>query len=427
VGPSQVPNQSQDRGQNSGRSFGARIGLAGAIAILLVAGLGGGVILDRSVLAAPASGTAATVTIADQADFSILGQAWQIIQTKYVGIASLDKTKLLEATIDGLVAGTGDTGHTRYLLPAELAIQDAILKGSIVGIGVRIDLTSGAFVVRQAFAGSPAAAAGMKAGDLIVSVDGQATKGLSIDDLSTLVRGPVGSTVTIGITRAGKPQKLAIVRASITVPAVDWAFVPGTKVADLLLSDFSTGASAQLASAISAAGAGKATGLILDLRGNPGGFVDEAVGITSQFLSAGIVYQTRDGSGAITTTPVKPGVSATDLPLVVLVDATSASSSEIVAGALQDAGRAKIVGVTTAGTGTVLNEFPLSDGSALFVGTAEWLTRAGRQIWHHGIVPDLVVPLAKGGLPIAPATFSSAKLTADAQLSAAVGLLTGKP
>ncbi len=129
--------------------------------------------------------------------------------------------------------------------------------------------------------------------------------------------------------------------------------------------------------------------IVLDLRGNPGGYVNEAVGVASQFLKSGIVYIERNADGDETSHQVSPDGVATDLPLVVLVDGNTASSSEIVSGALQDAGRAKIVGETTFGTGTVLGEFALSDGSALRVGTVEWLTPDGRRIWHEGIAPDV--------------------------------------
>ncbi len=141
---------------------------------------------------------------------------------------------------------------------------------------------------------------------------------------------------------------------------------------------------------------------MLDLRGNPGGFVNEAVGIASQFLRSGDVYVERDADGNETHHPVTPDGVAYDLPLVVLVDAGTASSAEILSGALQDAGRAQIIGDKTFGTGTVLGEFPLSDGSALRIGTVEWLTPKGRVIWHEGIVPDVTVDRAADVAMVTP-------------------------
>ncbi len=169
--------------------------------------------------------------------------------------------------------------------------------------------------------------------------------------------------------------------------------------------------------------------LVLDLRGNPGGYVSEADAVASQFLASGIVFIERDAEGKETPHPVKPGGVATDLPLVVLVDAGTASSAEIVSGALQDAGRAQVIGITTFGTGTVLGEFPLSDGSALRVGTVEWLTPDGRRIWHEGITPDVVVERASDVPPLDP--IDVGKLTPaqvdeikDPQLARGLSLVT---
>jgi carboxyl-terminal processing protease len=169
--------------------------------------------------------------------------------------------------------------------------------------------------------------------------------------------------------------------------------------------------------------------VVLDLRGNPGGNVNEAVVIVSQFLSSGLVYIERNAADERTEHPVSSGGVATDLPLVVLVNGNSASSSEIVAGALQDAGRAKIVGETTYGTGTVLGEFDLSDGSALRIGTVE--TPDGRRIWHEGIAPDVPVALGEGVVPLTPddvraLTAAAAASLTDPQLARAVELVSAE-
>ena len=170
---------------------------------------------------------------------------------------------------------------------------------------------------------------------------------------------------------------------------------------------------------------------MLDLRGNPGGYVNEAVGVASQFLDTGLVYIERDADGNETRHDVSPDGVATDLPLVVLVDGNTASSSEIVSGALQDAGRAKVVGETTYGTGTVLGEFVLSDGSALRVGTVEWLTPEGRRIWHEGIAPDVSVTQpedAEGLTPDDVADLTEAELgeMTDVQLARALELVASE-
>jgi carboxyl-terminal processing protease len=205
--------------------------------------------------------------------------------------------------------------------------------------------------------------------------------------------------------------------------------VPGTKTADIRIEEFSKGVTDDLKGALLAAKEAGATAVVLDLRDNPGGYVDEAIGVASVFIASGTVYEERDATGTVKAVPVKAGERATDIPLVVLVNVGSASASEIVSGALQDAGRAKVYGQTTFGTGTVLNEFGLSDGSALLVGTVEWLTPKGRQIWHHGIIPDATVALPADGHVLTPddiKTSGASAVTAanDAQVKAAVDFIS---
>ena len=169
---------------------------------------------------------------------------------------------------------------------------------------------------------------------------------------------------------------------------------------------------------------------MLDLRDDPGGYVDEAVGVTSVFVEDGVVYEERDASGKSNPVPVRDGERATKLPLAVLINLGAASAAEIVSGAIQDAGRGKLYGQTTFGTGTVLNEFDLSDGSAVLVGTQEWLTPKGRQIWHHGISPDVTVALPTGSSILTPDEIhadgaAAVKKADDTQLAAAVTALAG--
>jgi carboxyl-terminal processing protease len=166
------------------------------------------------------------------------------------------------------------------------------------------------------------------------------------------------------------------------------------------------------------------------LRNNPGGLLDQAVGGASQFLTSGTVLQERDASGAVAAVNVKAGGVATDLPMVSLIDGGTASAAEIVAGALQDAGRSKLVGQTSFGTGTVLNEFPLSDGSAILLATEEWLTPKGRVIWHKGIQPDVQIALPSSATPLLPSSIQGMTQaqflqSTDQQLLTAVSLLTG--
>ena len=218
-------------------------------------------------------------------------------------------------------------------------------------------------------------------------------------------------------------------RADVAVAPVSWTLVPGTKTAFIRLDQFSAGAADNLKSVLGDVKKAGADRIILDLRGNPGGYVNEADAVASQFLKSGVVFIERGADGQETKHEVASGGLATDVPLVVLVDGGTASSAEIVTGALQDNGRAQIVGVKTFGTGTVLGEFPLSDGSALRVGTVEWLTPDGHQIWHQGITPNVVVERASDVAALDPDSVSKltaaqvAKLT-DPQLARGLSLVT---
>ncbi len=400
----------------------AVIGLALALTFSVGIGVGN--------LALPAVGVVGWTTPApsDGGQFGLIGQAWDILHTKYVGASQLDDTKLVYGAIDGLTQAVGDTGHTSFLTPDERAARASDLSGSYVGIGVRIDTASdGLPLVVGVFKGGPAEAAGVTTGDEIVSVDGRSTAGHTIDDVVTWVRGEAGTTVVLTVQHEPNDtqREISIVRASVAVAPVSWAMVPGTHTALIRLDQFSTGAADDLKAALTEARDAGADRLVLDLRGNPGGYVNEADAVASQFLSSGVVFIERDAAGNETTHPVASGGVATDLPLVVLVDGGTASSSEIVSGALQDAGRATIIGVQTFGTGTVLGEFPLSDGSALRVGTVEWLTPSGREIWHQGITPDVTVARANDVAPLDPSevgkmTAAQVKALTDPQLARAL-------
>ena len=364
-------------------------------------------------------------------EFGLIREAWDTLHKEYVARDQLDDRTLVYGAINGLTEAVGDTGHTSFLTPEERAARAQDLSGSYVGIGVRIDPSDdGRPIVVGVFDGSPAAKAGVRVGDIITEVDGKTTTGHDMDEVAGWVRGEPGTTVKI-VVRNGvdaPDRTYTITRAAVPITSVTWTLVPGTRTAMLRLESFSNGSADEVVSALKEIQKAGADRLVLDLRGNPGGYVNEAVGIASQFLRSGDVYVERDADGNETHHPVSPNGIAYDLPLVVLVDAGTASSAEILSGALQDDGRAQIIGVKTFGTGTVLGEFPLSDGSALRIGTVEWLTPKGRVIWHEGIVPDVAVERATDVAMVTPdqlKTMTPAAVDAikDGQLARALSVV----
>jgi carboxyl-terminal processing protease len=413
--------------------------LRGALlAVVLVATFGAGIGVGRIDLSGPSAppngaptGAGPSGSATPEQEFDLIRQAWDDIHQNYVAASTLDDRALAYGAIDGLTEAVGDTGHTAFLTPEDRAANSSALSGSYVGIGVEVDTTdAGLPLIVGVFRGSPADAAGLHSGDVVTAVDDRPTTGEDLDTVVSWIRGEAGTAVTLTIQPAdgGKIRDVRIVRADVKIEPVSWSMVAGTTTGMIRLEQFSTGAAAELRAAIGELKAAGADRLVFDLRGNPGGYVNEAVAVASEFLSSGTVYIERNAKGGEKASNVKPGGTATDIPLVVLVDGGTASAAEIVAGAIQDAGRAKIVGEQTFGTGTVLGEFPLSDGSALRIGTVEWLTPKGRVIWHAGIAPDVVVERAADLTPIVPddlRTMSAAEVRSlrDPQVKKALELV----
>jgi carboxyl-terminal processing protease len=251
----------------------------------------------------------------------------------------------------------------------------------------------GQVVIAEPFVGQPAAKAGLLREDVILSVDKKSLDGMSLYEAISLIRGPAGTIVVLTVARQGvdKPFDVSVVRARIETKVVDSKRLPGD-IGYVSLSDFSRGASSKIADAIRSLEAeGPLKGLILDLRDNPGGLLDEAGLVASQFIDKGTITIEREKGGKEQVLEAQPGGVALDVPLVVLVNRGSASASEIVAGAIKENGRGKLVGEQTFGKGTVQMPQTLSDGSELRVTIAEWLTPNKEQINGQGIVPDVVV------------------------------------
>jgi carboxyl-terminal processing protease len=400
-----------------------------ALVILsLLFGLADGIILDRVVLvqAAPAAPSGSAP------NFQLIQQAWDTIQKNYVDRTALKSQELTYGAISGMVDALGDTGHSRFLTPEMVRQENNFDQGQFEGIGADVEEKDGNLVIVAPIDGSPAQKAGLKPGDVIAKVNGQDISGLPLGQAVALILGPAGTKVTLTIydPSTNTTRDVNIVRAKIELNSVTWQRLPGTSIAHLRIAAFNSGVTKELETALTQMKQNGITGVILDLRSNPGGLLDEAVGTASQFLASGNALEVKDAQGKITPVPVKPGGLDTTMPMVVLVNQGTASAAEIVAAALQDAGRAQLVGETTFGTGTVLSRFGLPDGSALLIATEEWLTRNGRELWRHGVVPDVAVTLAPDATPLTPETernLTAAGLQAskDTQLLKAIQLLPG--
>jgi carboxyl-terminal processing protease len=406
------------------------LGILSIVLVILMLGLVGGVLLDRAVLSviAPPSGIPADAT----AEFQLMGEAWGVVHRVYVDQAALEPQVLTYGAIDGMVDALGDTGHSRFLTPQMVQQQHNFTEGEFEGIGAYVEMKDGHVVIAAPMDNSPAQRAGLRPGDVVLKVDGENTANLRLDEVVGRILGPAGTEVTLTIfdPRTGNTRDVTLERAKITIDNVTWQRLPGTTIAHVRIVAFSKGATQDLVETLAEIQQQELTGLILDLRSDPGGLLGEAVETASQFLESGNVLLEKDAQGQITSVPVQPGGQAVDVPMVVLIDQGTASAAEIVTGALQDAGRATVVGETTFGTGTVLQEFPLSDGSVLLLAVQEWLTPSGRVIWHQGLEPDVAVTLPSDAEPLIPRTerdLTAEQLrdSSDAQLLRALDLLTG--
>lgn len=314
------------------------------------------------------------------------------IRNGYVEELSTDV--LVDAAIAGMVDHLDE--HSRWMSPEEARSLEDDTDGEYEGIGIEVRLTDDRFVIWRVLSKGPAEFAGLNPGDQILTVDGESVHGLSLDDLATRLKGPRGEPVFLGILREGwiEPQEIPAVRDRIHSPPVEGELFPG-RIAYVHLSAFQRGASDELELMIDTLGGDELSGLVLDLRDNPGGRLEEAVAVADLFLDDGIIVSTRGRiEGALEFEATSGGVAA-GLPVVVLVNGNSASASEIVGGALQDTGRAVLVGEHTWGKGSVQTVYTYPDGSALKLTIAHYYTPSGEPVApHRGRQPDHVVPLA---------------------------------
>ena len=388
-----------------------------------------------SMLAAYAYGRSqspAALSGENQENVRLYAEALKEVEDDYVDQEAVDPEKQTYGAIQGMIESLGDEGHTRFLTPEEVERNRQGLSGKYVGIGVQLENQEEQVVVSAPIDGSPADEAGVKTGDVIVAVDGEGVEGEDVAQIAEKVRGPEGSPVELTVRRGEEEQSFDLEREELAVETASWNLIPETDVAHLRLTSFSQDAAEQLRLAMDEAREAGAERFVLDLRDNPGGQVDQAIAVTELFLGPEeVVYVRRDASGEKDEVRTSDDAEPTDAPVVVLTNGGTASSAEIVAGALRDNGRAEVVGETTFGTGTVLAERTLSDGSAILLGIAEWLTPNGDFIRESGIEPDVEVALAEGQEPLIPGEEEEMTrqeiLDGDAQLKRAFEALEGVP
>jgi carboxyl-terminal processing protease len=331
--------------------------------------------------------TSSYVNVKLPADFQVLSEAWKALNDQYVDKSKLDPKKLSEGAVRGMIQQLDQ--FSSYADPETHKLEMSDLAGKFEGIGAVISMKDNQLTVVAPVADSPAEKAGIKAGDKILEIDGERTSSLSLIEATFKIRGPKGTTVTLKVLHDGEnePVEIPIVRDEIKGESVSMKMQGDIAVIRITQFLQTTGPDLQLALAQAIDSGAK--GVVLDLRNNPGGLLISSADVASQFLAMGIVARVVDDSGNESIVGVKPGGVGTHLQMVVLVNNGSASASEIVAGALQDYGRAKIIGTQTFGKGSVQNIHDLSDGSALHITAYKWLTPLGRPIDGVGLTPDI--------------------------------------
>jgi carboxyl-terminal processing protease len=324
-------------------------------------------------------------------ELGIFREAYDLIQSEFFGEIPSDN-QIVYGAIRGMLQRLDDQ-NTTFLEPSIAELDREARTGSYGGIGALVNLSdSQALEIVRVFKGSPAEQEGVRAGDQVIAVDDRSIVGLSLDEMVALVRGPAGSGVKLTVVRSGveDPFEVVVTRAQIEIPLVESRMI-GSDIAYVNLTQFDGTSTEQLAQEIESLLTRNPKSLILDLRGNPGGFLDEAISVADLFLDEGVVMTERERDGTEDVYRSEDGDLAEEIPLVILVDGGSASASEIVAGAVQDRERGTLIGTLTFGKGSVQRIHTLSDSSELRVTIARWFTPNDRAIHGEGLEPDIVV------------------------------------
>jgi len=331
-------------------------------------------------------------------DFKLFWDTWDLVSKKYIDKKAIDPQKLYYGAIQGMVAALGDP-YTVFLPPQAQKSTKEQLGGSFEGVGIQLGYNKDKrLVVIAPLQGTPADKAGIKAGDLILEINKKETSNLSLPEAVSLIRGAKGSQVTLNLYREnnGKPWDISLTRDTIVVKTVEFeskTTQSGKKVAYLRLTGFGEKTREEWDDAVSQALSNGSTGVIIDVRNNPGGFLDMAIYVLSEFFSDGKLVLQEDSQGARLEQGVVRAGKMLKLPVVVMINKGSASASEILAGAIQDRKRGTLVGEQSFGKGTIQSAEELAQGTGIHITTAKWLTPEGRWIHNIGLTPDIKVEL----------------------------------
>lgn len=352
--------------------------------LLIVAAFAGGAAVSEAAHATTGSGSL-------YAPFEQMGRVLALVEAQYVDPA--DRTKMVDGALRGMVEGLDP--HSAYMPEREYRVFQGDTEGKFGGIGVEVDYRDDYVTVIAPIEGSPAERAGVRSGDQIIAVDGKSTRGERVDELVSMMRGALGSHVRVTLRRKGAeaPIELDLVREEIRVPSVVAKRLAGD-VAYVRIKQFQVGTYEEFLRGVGAvrnAASAPLRGVLLDLRSNPGGLVDEAEAIADELLESGLIYTTRHRGKVLDRVSASSGGVLAAAPVVVLVNEYSASSSELVAGALQDSRGALVVGQRTFGKGSVQTIFDLPNGAGLRLTTMRYYTPSGRSIQAQGIDPDVLV------------------------------------
>lgn len=374
----------------------------------------------------PAAGATPTpLTVAAQTEvpaelrdqFQTFWEVWSLLEQNFYDPSRIDSQQMVYGAIKGLVGSVGDD-YTLYYTPEETGVSNTHLQGDYEGIGAYISEQDGYAVIQGPVNDeTPAAKAGLRQGDIVMAVDGISAEGMVLEEVISHIKGPAGTTVEITIYRPEEQREftVAITRVRVEIKSAEGE-MRADGVAYVRISVFGETTADELDDTLEGLLAQNPRGLIVDLRGNGGGYLRAAQEVLGRFLRSGNATFEEDRAGNRTPLSIIHGDAAVyDLPLVVLVDGGSASASEITAGALQDYGRAILVGEQTFGKGSIQNVIPLDDGSSVRITFAHWLTPNGRQIQDVGLTPDLVVTLT-------PEDYAAER---DPQLDTAAAYLLG--